>query len=67
MARVCSELNIAPALQWESREANTWADALSKGDISGFDPDLEREVPWAELAAIQEDFDSLAEDGDEAS
>ena len=41
-------------MRWAPREQNTWADALSKGEVAGFDPARRKEVPWSKLGAIEE-------------
>ena len=39
LAACLVELNAEVHVEWRPREDNTWADALSKGDFTGFDPE----------------------------
>ena len=60
MASRCCKWDIAPALQWESRDNNTWADDLSKGAVGGFDPSKRIRVNWADYRDIQVDFEGFS-------
>ena len=39
LAACLVKLNAEVHVEWRPREDNTWADALSKGDFTGFDPE----------------------------
>jgi hypothetical protein len=56
MASKCAEKDVTPGLMWEPRATNTWADALSKGQATGFNPMKRRVVDWSRYRQIQEDF-----------
>ncbi len=63
MAKLCAARDIAPALTWEPRAANTWADDLSKDKTEGFAVSNRRHVDWPAFKSIQDDFDSFARGG----
>ena len=59
LARRLESFGAEATLHWVPRDANTWADALSKGGHGGFDQSLRRRAPgqlfaeverWADLA-----------------
>ena len=56
MAARCSKADVLPALDWEPRELNTWADDLSKEKVEGFTPARRHRVDWRRFADVQEDF-----------
>ena len=56
MAARCGRAEVLPALDWEPREMNTWADDLSKMQIEGFSPLRRHRVEWKDYEDVQLDF-----------
>ena len=56
----CLAHDILPTVDWRRREANQWADDLSKMKTEGFDPAKRHKVDWSRLKAIQDFHEAFA-------
>ena len=57
-------LNLHCTVVWVPRSRNCWADELSKGELSRFDPAKRSEVPLTWFADVQATVDAFNGQGD---